>query len=514
MSEEATYSRSESYSRRSRRAQRADIERPVVNHAFKAAQPPVNSWIIVGWSVVISLLSVANPFLAGLADNLQTQNLYAGFAMQVGHVPYSDFFGTSGVLFYLALYLGSMFHSTIGIAVLQGVALGVAGAYFYKLMAYFSKSTETADSFTHWFYIFVLGLGFGGVYSSIFVLPFLLTSLWFLVRYFEGAVRDEFFILYGVDAALVFLIDPKSFLLWLVATLVLWGYAVQQHQQARGWYQFLAAIFGFLLVVYSVGYYAFIQQILGKAIRQTFIENISLDFGSQSFLAVVSALGVALVLTGFLKNFIKTLLSLNRKQYRHFKVIVLVAFILQLFFIVASSDFVVSKLLVLLPYGFVLAVASLSKRELGLSGVEQGAARPLSYLKVNLFLPALLCLYMPLQLAFFYLQEGAIHQERHEMAQYVKEHSEQEESIYVWDNSAQIYLESQRLASSKFITAKPYLEKKSHQNDLLFDLNQQEARYIVVNTSLPLLEGVQQLLDEHYVKVEMELGNLALYQRK
>ncbi len=64
-----------------------------------------------------------------------------------------------------------------------------------------------------------------------FALPFILTSIWFLVGYFENAVTDEVFILDGIDAALVFLtIYPKSLILWVIAGIVLVVYNVQHHQ--------------------------------------------------------------------------------------------------------------------------------------------------------------------------------------------------------------------------------------------------------------------------------------------
>ncbi len=171
------------------------------------------------------------------------------------------------------------------------------------MMAYFSKSRETADQLTVWLYLFVLAAGFGGVYASIFALPFLMTSIWFLVRYFENGVRDEMFILYGIDAALVFMIYPKSILLWVVATLVLLVFNGQRGHFARGIYQSLATLFGFLLIIYSVGYYAFVEQILGAAIRQTFVYNIGLDFTGDKILWTVAILGGALLVSGFLKNF-------------------------------------------------------------------------------------------------------------------------------------------------------------------------------------------------------------------
>ena len=59
-------------------------------------------------SLAISLLSVVNPFLTNLATNLQSQNLYAGWAMTQGQVPYSQIYGTSGLLYYLMAWTSSL----------------------------------------------------------------------------------------------------------------------------------------------------------------------------------------------------------------------------------------------------------------------------------------------------------------------------------------------------------------------------------------------------------------------
>lgn len=519
MSEEVQYSRSARSRRGGRRPSQPTIssaEQKEKQETFKRGQLPVNYTLVLVWSVMIGLASVTNPLLTGLADNLQGQQLYAGFAMHNGQVPYLDFFGTSGVLYYLMLYLGSFFQTTIGISVLQALVMGVSGVYFYKIIAHFSLSEETADSYTNWFYIFVLVLGFGGLSSSFFVLPFLLTSLWFLVRYFAGAVRDESFFFFGIDAALVFLIAPKSALLWPVAFLVLMVYGIQQRQKAHGFYHFLVALFGFLLVLYSVGYYAFVQQLLGEAVKQTFIENLILDVGSKTILMSAGILVVAIVLTGFLKSFIKTILAVRGGEHRHLKWLLILTFICQAFSLVASSDFTVSHLLVLLPYGFMMGVVSLSARELGVSSLSEdyNAIRDIHYMKANFFLPVLVCLYLPMQLAFHYLQDGPIQQERKEVASYIKANSSKDDAIYVWDNSAQVYLKSQRLSTSRFVTAEPYATKKAHQASLLFDLNQGQARYVVVNTAISSLEGMDKLLEAQYIKVELELGNLALYEKK
>ena len=144
---------SEQYSRRNRRSGKRRHHSPKtsqLNEEFRENLPSFRILPALLWSTLLSLLSVANPFLTGLADNLQSQNIYAGFAMAVGQSPYGDFFGTSGVLYYLLSFVSGLLQTTIGLAIFQFIALFIAGIYFHKMMAYFSKSRETADQLTVW----------------------------------------------------------------------------------------------------------------------------------------------------------------------------------------------------------------------------------------------------------------------------------------------------------------------------------------------------------------------------
>lgn len=506
------------YSRKSRQAgkrRRPNPNVPQLNYEFRDHLLPVRFWPALLWSAIVSFLSVANPLLTGLVNNLQSQNLYAGFAMAAGQSPYSDFFGTSGVLYYLLVFLSYLLKSTAVLAVFQFIALFIAGIYFYKIISYFSKSREVADQLTSWFYLFILAAGFGGAYASLFALPFLLTSIWFLIRYFENAVRDEMFILYGIDAALVFMIYPKSAFLWIVATLVLAVYNIRNQRKARGVYQFLAALFGFLLVIYSVGYYAFIQQILGTAIQQTFFYNIRLDFTNGTILWTVAIVVGALIASGFLKNFFQTLFSFKEESHRYIKSTIILAFLAELVFIIGNPNFELSQLIILLPYGFVMAVLPL--KEGNEAEDEDGwekEAQGLDYLKASFFLPLIICIYIPLQPVLTYLQEGQLNQERTEIANYIQEHSESNTTIYAWDNSAQIYLKSQRLSAATIITATPYLNTKDNQNDIVFDLNKNQAQFIVVNQKTPLLDAVKSNLDNNYTVVDVGTSGLTLYQKK
>lgn len=487
------------------------------NQDFKDSLLPTRFIPALIWSLLVSLLSVANPLLTGLANNVQSQNLYAGFAMAGGQSPYADFFGTNGLLYYLVTNLSYFFKTPIGIGLFQFIALFIAGIYFYKIMAYFSKSEPVATQLLIWFYLFILAVGFGGIYASLLALPFLLTSIWFLIRYFENAVRDEAFILYGIDAALVFMMYPKSALLWLVAAVVLIVFNIRHQRKARGFYQFLATVFGFLLIIYSVGYYAFVQQILGLAIQQTFFYNLSLNFAYTGILWVSLIVGGALLVSGFLKNGIQSLLSLKYGTHRYIKVTILLAFLVQLVFIIGNANFELSQLIILLPYGFVMAVLPLQDTQAEEKEDEFGFELDFpafNYLKSSFFLPLLAWLFIPLQPVLHYLEQGEVHRERTEIATYIKENSDKEAKIYTWDDSAQIYLKSERLSAAGILAAKPFLNTEANQADLAYDLNRNEAQFIVVNQGIHLPDNIKQNIEKNYQTVDTGTSHLLLYQKQ
>lgn len=500
---EMTYSRSENHTRTVRGGRRKKGVTAGEKVSFQA--PPMKVWPAFLWSLLLSVLSVANPYLIQLATNLQSQDLYAGMAMQAGQNPYGQFFGTNGVLYYLLLYVGSFFDSTIGIAGIQFIALLVTGIYFYKISAYLSRSSRVATCLQHWFYMFLLVVNIGGVQASVFVLPVLLTSLWFLIRYFERAVRDEAFILYGIDAAIAFLLYPKSSVLWLVSILVLLVYNAVHRQIGRGIYQALATVFGFLLIVYSVGYYTFIAQILGAAIQQTVLYGLNLTLSHPGLLATVALVGCFLLLSGFLKNVVHTIASLGQKRHTYIKVVVLLTFIIQLFLIIFNQPFSASQLALLLPYGFIMA--------LFYRHAEQDEIKGYSYLKSSFYLPLLLCLGILFQPVKMYIIDGELAQERVSVADYIRSHSQETDTIYAWDDSAQMYLQSGRLSAGVVVTPTPYLDNQSNQDSIIFDLNQNEARYIVVNSRVAMLDNVKSNLETNYEKIELGTQQLTLYEK-
>ncbi|HFI0634343.1 TPA: quinol oxidase [Streptococcus suis] len=488
------------YRRRRKDSQAQELN---LNEEFNDKLLDTKIWPAIIWSLLLSIFSVANPFLTSFATNIQTQNLYAGMAMMLGQVPYGNFFGTNGVLYYLLAWLGHIDGGFLVFGLLQFIFLALSGIYFYKIIAYFSQSERIATSFSHWFYIFIFALGFGGLYAEIFVLPFILITTWFLVRYFENAIRDESFILYGINLALTFLIYPKVSILWLVASLVLLFFNIRNQQKARGIYQFLATIFGFLLVMYLVGYYAFDSEILGTAIQQTFLYNLRLDFQYTDLYLTLAMVSGFLLLSGFFKSMVQTLISFGQGKHTYIKIILLLAFLVQLLFIVGMDSFQWNQLLSLLPYGFVMAVVHLQDDSVD---EEDG------YLRLQFFLPLFICLGIFAQPAYAYLLQGELVADRENVAQYISEQTEEADKIYVWDNSASIYLDSQRLSSATITTITPYLNTTENKNSLIYDLNKNEARIVVVNKNLPILDDVKTNLETQYKSVQTT-DHFVIYQK-
>jgi len=259
-------------------------------------------------SLAISLLSVVNPLLTNLATNLQSQNLYAGWAMTQGQVPYSQIYGTSGLLYYLMAWTSSLAFGQLLWMVFQTLALWMAGLFLYKTLVLLQPKQDLSRSLLLLFYLLVFALGFGGLYSSIFVLPFIFWNLSFLVRYLQDSIKDEKFIAYGAFGALAFMIDPVSSLVFYSLTaLVLLVYNIAAKRAARGFYQLLAGLFGFSVIFYPIGYFTVANRTFGQAISQVTYswDSISL-IGSHSIsnlvyyglltvgLGFISALGVNL----------------------------------------------------------------------------------------------------------------------------------------------------------------------------------------------------------------------------
>ena len=141
---------------------------------------PLPLFKILIWSTLVVLVSVVLPFLLGLTSPEQAQDFYMGWAMHQGGDIYTDYFGTSGLLYYFLQYLSK---GSILFAAFTWLALVGAGIFLFRSTYTLTEENKQSQQVLTIFYLLAGGLSFGGGYATILALPFLFYALSLVTRY-------------------------------------------------------------------------------------------------------------------------------------------------------------------------------------------------------------------------------------------------------------------------------------------------------------------------------------------
>lgn len=480
---------------------------------------PLPLFKILIWSTLVVLVSVVLPFLLGLTSPEQAQDFYMGWAMHQGGDIYTDYFGTSGLLYYFLQYLskGSMLF-----AAFTWIALVGAGIFLFRSTYTLTEENKQSQQVLTIFYLLAGGLSFGGGYATILALPFLFYALSLVTRYLVEYNHDKGFLRIGMSLALAFFFAPLVAVLYtLVLFLALLAFNIGRGYLARGFYQFLAVSLGFSLFFYPIGYYTVYKGSFGSAISQILYPIDSLNFMSNPVLLenllfygllTIGLGGLRLVLTGLFQ-------SKPSKQYV-LSIFVSVAILLLACLEIFSTEPIHgSRLAEFLPFLSILLLTHIR------TGRLEGANRRRRYeevpsvwaifLKGNAYLSILALAYLFLApLVARYVLHSEQYQERARMESTVKRQTQTSDRIYVWDDSASAYQASERLAASSLLTPKLYTGLSENRTKLVNDLRDNQPKMIVVNTKTSLWTEVEQLLAENYQAVQSEFKDFKLYKLK
>ena len=480
---------------------------------------PLPLFKILIWSTLVVLVSVVLPFLLGLTSPEQAQDFYMGWAMHQGGDIYTDYFGTSGLLYYFLQYLskGSMLF-----AAFTWIALVGAGIFLFRSTYTLTEENKQSQQVLTIFYLLAGGLSFGGGYATILALPFLFYALSLVTRYLVEYNHDKGFLRIGMSLALAFFFVPLVAVLYtLVLLLALLAFNIGRGYLARGFYQFLAVSLGFSLFFYPIGYYTVYKGSFGSAISQILYPIDSLNFMSNPVLLenllfygllTIGLGGLRLVLTGLFQ-------SKPSKQYV-LSIFVSVAILLLACLEIFSTEPIHgSRLAEFLPFLSILLLTHIR------TGRLEGANRRRRYeevpsvwaifLKGNAYLSILALAYLFLApLVARYVLHSEQYQERARMESTVKRQTQTSDRIYVWDDSASAYQASERLAASSLLTPKLYTGLSENRTKLVNDLRYNQPKVIVVNTKTALWTEVEQLLAESYQPVQSEFKDFKLYKLK
>lgn len=471
------------------------------------------------WSLLLSVLSVANPFLTNLSTNLQSQNLYAGWAMAQGQVIYRNIYGTSGLLYYLANWVGSLFMGNIFFVAMQCLALFVAGIYLFKIVYQLTAVKNTSIKILSLFYCLTLALGWGGLYSSIFAFPFVFGSLYFLMRYVTGEASDRGFIGFGALGALIFMIDPvTSLVFYLVTFLALLVYNIWAKKKAHGLYQLFAILVGFSLVFYPLGYYTVLNGSFGLAISQILYPWDSLHFSGSHLLYNGLLYGGLIIGLGIVVTWVRSF-SLPTNSLERFLQLFSLASLFLVVFVFFLPDRGASQLLPILPFFIVLVSMWLGKQSFHRGGrhsrVQKSSSAFGTYITKNAFLPLLVMIYL---IGFPFVNQYVLStgetSERISAANYIKSKSKNTDKIYAWDTTADLYQASGRLSAVPILTPSLYQGTDENQMSLVNNLKETPPTYILVNDQVSLLQDIKKQLKENYQQTDLKLNHFKLYKLK
>ena len=467
-------------------------------------------------SLILSIFSISVPYFTDFANNIQSQNLYIAKMFANGSLPYSDFFATGGFFYYFLVSLAFRLGSTLWLIPIQTLTYYLSGTYLYKTVMHMTSNKEIATLISIIFFVINGTFGFGGLYPIQFAMPFVLGAIFFLTRYFAGHSRDEAFILYGFAGTAGALFEARTLIFWILSLVTIFVYNLVNKHFARGFYQVLCIIFGNILVLYLCLYFILNLQITSDYINQVLVYNFTqLAVEKNDFLLTLAYQSFAVIGSGLLIGALTTSNHLlGDAKDKSIKWVLLLSFIFTVVYSLFSQSFGLYSILNIVPYGLVLTALSLDdaiKKRAERTSHRRRNGNQIHTLKVfgiflsrNYFLPIAVFAFafaMPIIMFLFNLGNNT---ERSTVANYLAKNTKKDETIYVYDSSAKIYLESGRKAASQFVLPELNTAKSSHQKALSDTIIQDSAQYIVVQQDTQLPSDVKSTLSKNYKKAPVK----------
>lgn len=480
---------------------------------FKPTREKTPRLLLADWSFIslvsllLSLTFYAFPLFNLQPVGVQSQYLYSGMAMQAGMVPYNDFWGTGGVIFYLINWAGHFGQTTWVLYLIQLLALLMSGVQVYRLISQRTRSRLAARITTAFTLVAIAGLAQGGTAPTLLALPFALWALQFLDRYLRQDSRDESFIFFGMSGALVLVISPIMTVLWLLSMLALLIFNIQNKRIGRGFYQLLAIILGVMLVGYSVAFYSLNAQVLYTSVEQSVIIPLTtLGFSGSFWMTLLKAV-VFLLVFGLAANFVHGVRNIQKAgQTFIWQVLLLIGSIIVLAFVVFSQVFESSNLLAILPLLLLFVSDTLQ------DAVDQRQNIFKSYMRAKLFAPILALLFVVGAPLVSQWMNRQVFSEEQQIAQYVKSDTTTDDKVLAIAANKNINLRSHRVASLDSFPS--YYPIGFHQNfDLVFA--NAKDKYVIVQSGQNLSSSVQETLKASYQKTDVgNISQFSVYKKK
>mgnify|MGYP007050598139 CR=1 FL=1 len=274
--------------------------------------------------------------------------------------------------------------------------------------------------------------------------------------------------------------------------------------------------FGNILVLYLCLYFILNLQITSDYINQVLVYNFTqlaveknnflLTLAYQSFAVIGSGLLIGVVTIG---NHL-----LGDAKDKIIKWVLILSFIFTLVYSLFSQSFGLYSILNIVPYGLVLTALSLDdaiKKRAERTSHRRRNGNQIHTLKFLVSSLVVITSYLLQSLhllsqcqSFIFLFNLGNNTERSTVANYIAKNTKKDETIYVYDSSAKIYLKSNRKSASPFVLPDLNTAKSSHQKALLDTLVQDSAQYLVVQQDTQLPSEFKSTLSKNYKKAPVK----------
>lgn len=405
-------------------------------------------------TIWILLSMKANPWSQFINGHDSSMFLYFGKGMSKGLVPYVDMFDHKGPVLFFIQFLATLFGENLnrGIWLVEIIFLSGTLFFTYKTCHLLTKnSLLSAVAITMNTGLFIRCFE-GGNLSEEYALFFIALSLYLFTKLLVNAtLHKNEYLLIGASGGLVFFMRGNMIALWIVFCLYLLIHGLYQKKYKQLGEQVLFIFLGGSLVVLLVIFYSTSTGSLREMLYQAFIMNIQYSSVSASeqlsaagnFFDLLSQAGITIMLALYIFYLAKV-----DKKTPQFTIACLfvVYFVINFLTVTLSGRFYLHYLTTQLIV--IVVMSALVIHFL----LEKIAFKSLKWWSLVFLLFTISFNWQAIQNYPWVItrQFSVQKNEFEEIANYIRANTEAEDTIYVHNIDANLYLMSDRFANSRF----------------------------------------------------------------
>lgn len=432
---------------------------------------------------------------------------YFGYAMTKGELPYKDLFDHKGIFIFLAHYVGYALMKETGIKLVFSIFIFVFIYFSLKIIKLFTNNSlailfSTSIIFLNYIYISELGLN-----VETLALPFITMSLYIYLNYFLNDQLSKInIILLGISFFIVFFTRANMISIWVFFTIIIFIIYLKNKNYKLLLNYILYFFIGMCIVLIPTTIYLIKNNILYDMLYQAFYVNFTYAGGSgagvfnlsiwllklfkeMNIILIVAVANILLkidrklIAYNLLFIFATYMAFLSKRDYYHY-IIVLIPLLIP--YVATVFNYIFTKIKMNIKNFILIAITTVV---LYLSGVEHFTRSLLGRDNIdNTFAQA---------------------------SEYIKNNTNSETKIYVHRLSGTMYLQAERMASTKYFFI-PSINEEIYFDNFKEEIEESNPEYIVISNYFINNEKcdkfIQEYVDKNYSE-EFKVEHLLVYKK-